>query len=304
LQVVFITYVNRSGSTFLINQLSRHPQILVMPEGEVLVRKLLYDPLGTPPGDITGILQADRKLKHWNWELPGGLINSTNNTNAGLFFQLLDMYRDTNAPGAKVVVFKAWELVHTIGRLPAELTEKYRIRYYGLLRDIRAVVASQRTTLYRSRPLENNTLGTVIRWKEFLETCRLHQEQIRILEYEKMIRNYREFFNSLMTELGLAWDPSMEENPGKVRGILTADQVALHPHIDEKPDEALIDRWEKILPPEEILLIQDYAGREMNSLGYPVSRVKARKLPILLRKVKYYLGYLLIKACHSKRDSR
>ena len=266
-----------------------------MPEGEILVKKFLYDPAGRPSGNITGILQTDSKLRHWSWDLsklPGSLSSLTN---VELFFHLLEMYRESNAPGTEIVVFKAWELLHSLGRIPENLIEKYRVRYFGLVRDIRAVVASQRTTIYKNRPLENNTLGTVFKWKAFLKVCQARKKYIEILEYENMIRNHRLFFTALLREMDLTWDRSMEVSSGSVGNLLTEDQKLLHPNIDKPPETDFIDQWKSKLPPEEIVLIQSYARKELTELGYGISEVRAPGLLLLYIKLKYLAGYCMVR---------
>ena len=141
MQVVFITYLNRSGSTFLVNQLSKDPKVLVMPEGEILVTKLLFNPRGIPQRNILKILRKDAKIKHWVWNIKDLPDSDLPLTNAGVFFYLIDKYRQKNAPDAEIVVFKAWELIETVGRIPSGLVADYNVRFYGLIRDLRAVAA-------------------------------------------------------------------------------------------------------------------------------------------------------------------
>jgi len=291
MQVVFITYLNRSGSTFLVNQLSKHPNVLVMPEGEILVTKLLRNPRSIPHKNILKILSIDTKIKHWVWNIPDSLEADLPSTNAELFFYLINKYREKNAPDAEIVVFKAWELIDTVGRMPSGLMADYRVKYFGLIRDLRAVAASQRSTYYKNRPLENNTLRTIIKWKRFIRVCKANKLHIKTLQYEKMITEYRLFFNNLFKELGLTWEQKMEQIPGRVTASLPQDQKLLHSNIDLNPKEELIDYWKNNLSPADIEIIQKLSKKELTRLGYTLVPVKSSWIRSHLTIAKYLAGY-------------
>ena len=68
--IILLTYVNRSGSTYLANLLSASENICVCPEGDRLVSLFLENP-GVPfhyntqwETKLSKILRSDGKLKH------------------------------------------------------------------------------------------------------------------------------------------------------------------------------------------------------------------------------------------------
>jgi len=72
LNLIFITYVNRSGSTYLANIFSKYDEVLVCPEADILINKFLINPSKSfkfndlEKNRIKKIVDQDNKLKLWN----------------------------------------------------------------------------------------------------------------------------------------------------------------------------------------------------------------------------------------------
>ncbi len=295
MRIVFLTYINRSGSTFLVNQLSKHPGIIIVPEGEILVKELLFNPAGVPDKTVLSTLISDHKLKQWNWDHSALQNINLDRSNAELFFDLLEIFKNSNSPDAEVVVFKAWELIYTLGKLPAKLIDKFSVRYYGLIRDPRAVFASQSTNLYLGKSLERNSLRTTMKWKEFISICTSGNHRITIIYYEKMILEYNLFFEDLFINLDLTWREDYNNDKGKVFEQLPEDQRILHPDIDLAPQSDSVDRWKHIIHQSDVDIIQLIASKNIQEKGYVLVRGKGPIFQTIYKLFKNLLGYWLIR---------
>jgi hypothetical protein len=290
--------VNRSGSTFLVNQLSKLDDFLIVPEGEVLVTKLLFQPTKRCNKKTIHTILEDHKVKQWKWQVP--IANGTlpDLTNGEMFFYLLNQYKESIKPQAGILVFKAWELIHTLGKMPLHLKNQYDVRYFGLYRDVRSVACSQKLTQYKNKPLENNIVSATLIWKRFISVCRANDQLITMLKYEEMIMEYNVFFRSFLELFNTAWDPSLANRPGKVRESLPEDQITLHPHIDQQPNPSLIENWKTILSKEEIKIIQNLSHRDLAALGYECVPVSTSFLKLIFNWMKYLTGYWVIRILH------
>jgi hypothetical protein len=277
---------------------------LILPEGEVLVKKLLYHPSRKSDQKTIHTIIKDHKIKHWKWDISFTNAPLPDLTNVEMFFHLLKLYRESIKPQSKILIFKAWEIIHTLGKIPSDLLNKYNIRYFGLYRDIRAVASSQKLTIYKNKPLENNIVSATIKWKRFIRICRANDPMITLLKYEEMISGYNDFFRSFFKVCNMAWDPSMAVRSGKVKKLLPEDQIPLHQHIDQQPEPELIDQWKLHLSNEDIKIIQNHSSRELSSLGYEIIPVHTSIVKLIFKWTKYLAGYWFMAFVHPAHYSR
>ena len=196
MKYIFIIYLNRSGSTFLANQLSKLSEILVCPEAEVLVNILLKNP-GTRINEreqetLGSAIENDRKLKHWNLDIDSKKTESQSKLD--LFFNILNQYRSRTKPGSTVIVFKAVDLINCI-----EIFHEYGLNkgldiyFISLIRDPRAIFNSQRQTYveHRKKLMNRNPLATVYQWNYFVTMSIYYSSltKLIILRYEDLIYN-------------------------------------------------------------------------------------------------------------------
>ena len=304
MQVIFLTYINRSGSTFLVNQLSKLNEFLIIPEGEILVRQLLLKAHGRPGKKTLDTIFQDHKVKHWNWDIADVKDSFQEMTNAELFFHLLELYREYNKPHSKILVFKAWELIYTLGKIPTDLIVKYHLKYLALYRDVRAIVSSQRYTIYKGKPLENNTVTATIKWRDFIRICQKNHSLVTLLRYEEMITGFDNFFRSLFHKLEIEGDPSFGMSSGSITESLPHNQKPLHPHIDLNPKPEFTEKWKSQLPDEDIKIIQKLATREMSQFDYDSLQVNASLAKLVFKWIKYFTGYILISIIHLVHQQR
>jgi len=277
-QIILLAYMNRSGSTFLAQQLSTSENILVCLEAEVLVSEFLEDPgrkfcFASRIGHLKQIWTTDYKLKEWakanpnpDWER---LKAASNNLEA--FCLLLAFYRDQVKPGATHVFFKAERLIYLFGKIGKAARKGMIFHPLVLIRDVRAIYESQIRTpmLPRNEPMSRDPVKTALDWNRFVrESSKLASRgSVEIIFYELFLRDLQVILHRLKKRLGIAglWD---KNGQGDVYERLSVEMKKIHRSIQGKSDCQKIDQWKSLLKPEEITVIECLSDRWLKRSGY------------------------------------
>ncbi len=286
--ILLLTYINRSGSTYFVNQLSKHPGIIVLPEGEILVKELLIRTDRGQRINTRELFSSDSKLKHWKIDHARLPVSSTSNVD--LFFKILQSYREQNQPDASVIVFKAWELIQIIQKIPSEIISLYQVKFIALTRDIRAVVSSQKRTSYMGKPLENNTLSTINKWRAFVRKIETSRDRLSLISYESLIQKTKNIIEFSLSNSGIFFHPELLGNEGTVRKCLSPKEKDLHPYIDLPPLVERIDSWQHELNEVDVYLIQQLARKEMKKMGYDPIPTNSPIITAFFTYIKYLAG--------------
>jgi hypothetical protein len=290
-QIVLITYINRSGSTFLANLLSSSNDICVCPEGDAVVRLFLEAPGEKFSYSINGLQELNKSLKLdpkwaiWNIQDEVRTCLEKAGTRLEAFFEILKCYRDRNKPDARTVIFKAERISALMKKIV--LADKGNsgatVKFLSLVRDPRAVVASQMNTCHPGStvPMSENPVWTAIRWKIF-------QEQIlesgsgpasqMILKYEDMISKPEETIRGISGFLQINLT-GVSPGKGDLYPRLPVEIRHIHPLADKS---ALVDRiegWRSRLTPENIYLVEKTCRKYLTRFGY--QRISKRFRPSL-----------------------
>jgi len=271
-RIIFLTYVNRSGSTFLANTLSKSKKIIVFPEAEILVNLLLIKPelhFSYSRIFLNQIL-SDAKFSCWelNWNELSGLHNI--DTNFDAFIEILKIYRNKISPGADLFVFKAERLIYLFSKIKAEFRKSHNLLLIALVRDPRAIYESQKRTMYSNTGLQmsRNPVITTITWNNFtknvinLTKC----ANVLVVSYEKMIKNYRETMQDVFHEIGT--EIPYFSKKGNLLERMPENQREKHKLADKIPKASNLNIWKTKLKRKEIYLIEKYARKNMSDFKY------------------------------------
>jgi len=191
---------------------SKSPDVLVCPEGEVLMNELLVHP--GHPFDFNNsirekfarLLKEDPKLKYWN--LSDDIIDNLpkSATNFEIFVSILTSYKEQTKPEASVVLFKAERLIHLFDNLE-NVGLQDDVFLLSIIRDCRGVYASQKQTKFpdTEKYMSRNPVETAVNWKIHINKA-LKMQQARNLElirYEELISDLEIVFSSLLVKLGI-----------------------------------------------------------------------------------------------------
>lgn len=310
MKILFLSYVNRSGSTYLLNLLSSSPDIMACPEGDWPVIHLLEDPPAkySFPGDLDQVFRSDPKMKQWQLESRDFNEIRGDLTNLEVFIRLLETTRRRFKPGAKTVVFKAERLVYLFDRINRCRSSGPEFVFLYLMRDIRAVWLSQKNTLnpLTGKPFSSSAALTAVFWKRHLMALEKHSSRMKIvrIRYEQLVRPGEEFYSELEKSISMEGF-SLDPLKGDYSAMVPPGHRSIHPDISAGPNTARMDAWKTELNESEVKEIELVAGNTLQYYGYSLSgspvklgyfrRLRVRlsilfqDLELFLRKVEFNL---------------
>lgn len=246
MKFVFLSYLNRSGSTFLVNQLSKLPALIVCPEADILYDQLLCNPneilLPEKSAQIVSTLEKDKKFSVWKMNLQN--FESFSGTRFDLFQQILIAFARTNAPETQIVLFKH----NYLYRLFPNFGNKEGFLFLSLLRHPAAIYSSQTRTISPAtgRVMCHNPLALIDQWNSLMHFALSSgkSENHRLILYEEMVETPKETMQSLCEALMIRgkWSDLVHKQ-GKVSDWLMPDYKAIHLSIDKEPIIEKIDSW-------------------------------------------------------------
>jgi len=264
MKIVLISYLNRSGSTFLVNQLSKIPQVCICPEADILYELLLrYSDFKVKKHHIKkwkSLFELDYKFK--TWKIPIDSIinqNIVGKTSYLLFLEILIAFQKVHFPNCNILIFKQNYLYKAFNKLSTSYSD-YKFYSLILIRDPRGIYSSQKSTItpQTNKKMSTNPLQFIKEWDTYIEQA---QAQIifnnqKILVFENLILNFNNTMNILLYFLGL-------ENPysnyNKLEAIHTSwinkSHESLHPNINNPPILNNIKKWNTYLTEMDLKII-------------------------------------------------
>ncbi|MCK4343693.1 MAG: sulfotransferase [Bacteroidales bacterium] len=277
MNLIFLTYINRSGSTYLANLFSKSKNILVCPEAEVIMNEFLILPEKKFEYNqkiskrLHGFFNYDRKLKYWGLTLSALSELNIAKTNFEAFFYILDAYRKKVKPEAHTIIFKAESLIYLYENIPLRFKEEYNLKLIAIIRDCRGVYASQKRTYFPGSNfiMSRNPVRTALFWNEFV--TKAHQLEVRdkflLIRYEDLIDNLKKTIEVIIKYLKIKpFDYISGE--GELWARLPEDQRSIHQNIVKNCIRQKISHWQKELNKYEIFNIEKFAGSGLKRMEY------------------------------------
>jgi hypothetical protein len=300
LNIIFITYINRSGSTYLANLLSKYDGVLVCPEADILINKFLVDPSipfnfnADEKKSIENIIRFDNKLKFWNFSVQEMevLINAKCNFEA--FLNILIIYKNKIKPDANTIVFKGDILIFFFNKFIKFVSAELNIQFISVFRDIRAVYNSQNITRgSNNKNLSNNPVKTSVLWNDYMKlsealSC---EEKFHPVKYEDLINNSKEVFKQL---IGIFDIDLTKINPsGDLFRRIPDHLKFMHFRINDTPDQKRISAWVNNLSKVDVFLIEKTSGKILSQKGYKLINLKLNYFCFFVAAIYYYSDYYL-----------
>lgn len=273
MNILFLSYINRSGSTYLANLLGGSDNICSLPEAEVIIKHLLLHPLShIRKKDIKYLslrLLDNPKLKNWNIgneEISEILANAIGKISFSIFMELVRIYIERNKPQADFALFKGTELLKAYS-LNHDFFYQNNIQLITILRDGRAAYASQKSSLgsLTGLPMSTNVITTAIQWKEFAIK---KSSTISIdIKYEDLVLNPAATLKLVSNNIH-ASGIGFKDIPAKNGIKIPDEQKHLHRNIYNPPDTNRINGWRDELTAEEINCFEMIAKNTLMNNGY------------------------------------
>ena len=303
---IFLTYINRSGSTYLANLLDSSSRILACLEGDILVSFLLENPGGKFRFDdktrsrLTNIFSTDLKLQYWgdSKSFFPALEKAENNLEA--FFNILINYKNQVKPDAEFILFKAERIVYLVKKIQ-KVDIEHSIRFISIIRDPRAVFASQRRTCFpgTSKIMSDNPVKFADYWKRYVKisySCK--GENLLIIRFEDLIADLPASLIILSEFLKLDLSELSSEK-GNLLKRMQDIHLRIHENILKRPMIQKIYEWQKELTLTEIFIIEKISLKYLSEAGYNTTKLIKPGFNIYLY-IKFQTCTLLLKRFYKK----
>lgn len=277
-QLVFLLYVNRSGSTYLASRLAELPGVVVTLESEAL-RGLLLSPRPIcTQEECAGFLQqlfAEPKFQQWGVS-PEALHRALQAAPRPLTREQLLRTLLRLLPGgdrAHCFVLKVPRLLESLPRARALLSD---CKVLHVVRDPRAVFASQRRSISSrtGRPMVRDAVTAGLRWRRAMEALAVADlPQVLEVRYEDLVTSPQSSLDRVVQFLQLdSAEQSAYADAGATGGDYLAripqDQRHLHTNVGKAADPSRINRWASELSAGDVWLLERACGRVMAGRGY------------------------------------
>lgn len=268
---IFLSYINRSGSTFLANQLSKHQNIIACPEAEILANILLLHPQEFSKNtrkSLIKLLQNDYKLRLWN--LPEDVYNfpSSIKTRFEVFKYLLLSFKNKYQPNAEYILYKAERMFQLFPIISKIKEKKDNIHFIFLVRDIRAIFSSQVNTIIpgTNKLFTNCPLETSLYWNKFINSIPDKSSESITVQYENLILDFKNEIERILISLNI--ENSVFEKKGSLSKFMPQNYQHIHKNIDKVPQVNRVESWKKTLRKKDLILIELASAKYLAKFNY------------------------------------
>lgn len=266
MKLIIINYIDRSGSTFLANQIGKYPKVLVFPEAGFFSAYLLKNPLQKFKFNNYLIKRistlSEEKNNSDQWQLKE-LINRNRNketVNINVFIEMLKIYAEKHNNKAKLWIFKQTNIFNLMENNKRIKVPGFKIKYVCIIRDPRAVFNSQYKVSrhFPNLPFYKNPLVAAHTWLYFYNKTKSFSGDLDsyIIYYEKLISQCNKELLKLFKFMGLNVSYNYKVQNDNLFERLSETEKKLHSKINDKPDIMRITAWKEELKPLMIKLIE------------------------------------------------
>lgn len=297
--IVFVNYINRSGSTLLCRLLDAYEGISVGIEAgfpgyihELIPKQFEIINSETTLTRYLDELFEDIRFQQWKVDR-GKLINRLEKIGYPLTFKdiLFSCLRECFGNcEAEILVHKAGYYIDLLDEVKAVFPGSKNIY---IVRDPRAIFSSQKNAvcIYTGKSMGYSLPSSVYQYKKRMNTVmdNLSNKDLLVIKYEDLVqqKNYME-----KTVLPfLAMPHAKKAGDDNYSDKIPDNQRSLHTNVGSQPSGRSIEKWKKGLQPHEILFIQDKLKREMQYWDYELAD---RQRQTWLERLHYFrkeMGY-------------
>lgn len=288
MKLVFLTYINRSGSSLLANKLSEQKDIFVLPEAEILLQETLFSNeinLYIIKNNILLALNNDIKFLHYdlsNTDIENAFIGVK--SKGEFFVNIIKKYKDLHKPEANIIVFKNRDIFSKYDLVFNQLIGVMQTSIICIIRDPRGVFYSQKSTVspYSQRIMNKNPLVLSYLWNSFLHSISKIKNEIIFVKFENLIKNTDSKIYTILEELGV----DNEKYFGNTYyDIMPEKEKLIHENINKASDLTKNNNWHN-LSKTNIRLIESITKKYFLEQDYKLSNLD--KLNIIDKIFMYY----------------
>ena len=299
MNILFVPYINRSGSTFLLNQLDKHPSILACPEADILVDHFLMHPskkylyAKEEQNWIQNKLLKDRKFESWSLSLTELAILSNAQNYFDAFYLILSAYKLKIKPNAGWVVFKAERLIDVLPLLIHYETTNFKIEFVALIRDIRAVYFSQNKTKWpdKSKLMSTNPIKITWYWNRFIKQIQKYKNEsnLTVIQFENLVTDTNTLLNQILGHLMLPIN--QQDKTSDYFSRLPEEHKVIHQNILKNPISNKINDWIEQIDKQSLLIIESTTKTYMQEYNYNPVSLKKITIQLVFLYIYYFLKF-------------
>ncbi len=280
-QIVFLTYLNRSGSTYLANKLSGYETVKVGIEARFVdgwIRPGFSIRTEDELQSYLDTLYQDAKFQAWQINRDE-LVKHLASLPLPLCFSdvlraALSLYQG-HSPEKRIVVHKCGEYYRCVKTIRQELPSA---KFIFVNRDPRAVFSSQRRSLdsQTGQPMQKNILHFLFSYLDTLQRLESLQNDpnFLVIQYENLIEHETEVMAGIEQFFGISSQKENVDQPGYFSSIPSAQQH-LHTHVqDGRPRPDRVTGWQQELSVSHLLFLQTVLKRYLLAKGFPLYHPK------------------------------
>jgi len=274
--IVFVNYINRSGSTLLCKLLDSYDGISAGIEAGFpgFIHELIpeqYKKINSKASlDLyLNDLFKDIRFQEWNVDR-GKLLSRLEKIGYPLTFKeillccLEEYFGDCKA---KIWVHKAGYYIDLLEEVLSVFPDSKNIY---IVRDPRAIFSSQKqaVSIYEGKSMGYSLCAFIYQYKKRMNVVmnNLSSMDFLVVKYEDLVKQ-----NDYMEEIVLpflAMQYAKKNGEGNYSEKIPDNQRSLHTNVSSQPSGKSIEKWKKGLQRHEILFIQKKLKSEMQYWGY------------------------------------
>jgi len=302
MKTILISYVNRSGSTFLLNELSKFTIFGCLPEADQLVKLTLsskINPARNLNKFITQLTKTRKDPKLAKAKLTTNFAFTTpkaSDSKGDIFLQCLNDLTKHIWPEATIAVFKNTFCHHVYTKF---FVNNPDVALILLTRDPRAIFYSQKNTQGSwSKPMSNSAIQTALEWNSFVDYKNkiIKNQPARVIEvnFENLILNIDRETNRILALLNSSDHTSTTRIKGYSK-LIPEELKKIHQNINLEAQPTFISKWQEGLTKSEIEKIETLCRTRMVDEGYFPTTKHVKKVNFLtqLQSLKWRFTHLI-----------
>ncbi len=300
-QLVFISYINRSGSTLLCKVLDQYEEISVGIEAGFpgYMTKLIPDEYKEINNDASlekylDELFGDIRFAQWKIDREK-LIKRLHSSEYPLTFKEIltaCLHEYFGKATAKVFVHKAGFYVDMLNDVRQAFGPAKNL---FIIRDPRAIYNSQKnaTCIYTGKSMGCSLPYFINQYKKRTRLVRenLKNKDFYCVKYEDLVQDNEKVMNTIFTFLNLR-NPTRGSNCYSEK--IPDNQKSLHTNVGSDPNKNSLEKWITGLEKHEVHFIQKQLREEMEFFDYQPDKLAMLSLPSWMDYLKNKIPYVYL----------
>ncbi len=281
---VFLTYISRSGSTFLASLLDSAPNIGMSLEAG-FPDDICRGKIGlNQPEDVDSFLDKLYSIEKFvQWDIPRAFLEKEipKLSFPVSFSKLLTLIFEKTFQQENVDIF-IYKMAHYIYHLEALRNEFPEGKILFIMRDPRAIYNSQKTSInsVNGLPMSDNPIHVAAAFNKVCSVIETVQEEewFHCIRYEDLLLDNDSVLSGIFSFLDVKL-VSKFKSSNSFNDRIPEAQKHLHINVGRPPQKERIYAWRDKLSTYELCIIELLCFNRMHRWGYEIVTFKVKNIP-------------------------